>query len=92
MEIKPLGRRVLVEETEEEPEEETTEGGIVIPESAQEKDNYIKADVLAVGTDDKIEVEEGDKVILSGFSGTDVEVGGKEMTIVKDKDILAKIE
>ena len=92
MEIKPLGRRVLVEEIKEENEEETTEGGIVIPESAQEKDNYIKAEVLAVGTDENIEVEKGDKVILSGFSGTDVEMGGKELTIVKDKDILAKIE
>lgn len=92
MEIKPLGRRVLVEEIKEENEEETTEGGIVIPESAQEKDNYIKAEVLAVGTDENIEVEKGDKVILSGFSGTGVEMGGKELTIVKDKDILAKIE
>lgn len=92
MKIKPLGKRVLVEEVEEEQEEQTTPGGIVIPESAQEEDRYVKAEVIAVGTDDKIEVEVGDVVILSSFSGTDVEMDQREMTIVKNKDILAKIE
>jgi chaperonin GroES len=94
MDIKPLGRRVLVQEVEEEEEEEeeVTEGGIVLPDSAKSEDNYIKAEVLAVGTDDKIEVEVGDEVILSSYSGTGIEVDGDELTILKNNDILAKIE
>ena len=92
MDIKPLGRRVLVREVEEPEEEEVTEGGIVLPDSAKSDDNYIRAEVLAVGTDESIEVEVGDEVILSSFSGTDIEVDEQEMTVIKNKDILAKIE
>jgi len=93
MDIKPLGRRVLVQEVEEpEEEEEVTEGGIVLPDSAKDEDNYIRAEVLAVGTNDSIEVDVGDEVILSSFSGTEIEVDQKEMKIIKNKDILAKIE
>lgn len=93
MDIKPLGRRVLVQEVEEpEEEEEVTEGGIVLPDSAKDEDNYIRAEVLAIGTDDKIEVKVGDEVILSSFSGTEIEVDQKDMKIIKNKDILAKIE
>ncbi len=92
MDIKPLGRRVLVQEVEETEEEEVTEGGIVIPDSAKSDDNYIKAEVLAIGTDESIEVEVGDEVILSSFSGTEIEVDQKEMKIIKNNDILAKIE
>lgn len=94
MDIKPLGRRVLVQEVEEpeEEEEEVTEGGIVLPDSAKDEDNYIRAEVLAIGTDDKIEVKVGDEVILSSFSGTEIEVNQKEMKIIKNKDVLAKIE
>jgi chaperonin GroES len=92
MDIKPLGRRVLVREIEEQEEEEVTEGGIVLPDSAKSDDNFIRAEVLEIGTDEKIEVEVGDEVILSSFSGTEIEVDGKEMKIIKNKDILAKIE
>lgn len=92
MDIKPLGRRVLVREIEEQEEEEVTEGGIVLPDSAKSDDNFIRAEVLEIGTDEKIEVEVGDEVILSSFSGTEIEVDGEEMKIIKNKDILAKIE
>ena len=92
MDIKPLGRRVLVREIEEPEEEEVTEGGIVLPDSAKSDDNYIRAEVIAIGTDDSIEVEVGDEVILSSFSGTEIEVEDQEMKIIKNKDILAKIE
>lgn len=91
MDIKPLGRRVLVEKIVIE-DEEVTEGGIVLPESAKEEDNYVKAEVLAIGTDEKIEVEVGDQVILSSFSGTEIEMDDRELKIVKDNNILAKIE
>jgi chaperonin GroES len=92
MDIKPLGRRVLVREVEEQEEEEVTEGGIVLPDSAKSDDNFIRAEVLEIGTDENIEVEVGDEVILSSFSGTEIEVDGEEMKIIKNKDILAKIE
>lgn len=93
MEIKPLGRRVLVKEVEEsEEEEEVTEGGIVLPDSAKSEDNYIRSEVLAVGTDESIEVEVGDEVILSSYSGTEIEVDAEELKIIKNNDILAKIE
>lgn len=93
MDIKPLGRRVLVSEVEEpEEEEEVTERGIVLPDSAKSDDNYIRAEVLEIGTDEKIEVEVGDEVILSSFSGTEIEVDNQEMKVIKNKDILAKIE
>lgn len=92
MDIKPLGRRVLVREVEEPEEEEVTEGGIVLPDSAKSDDNYIRAEVLAIGTDKSIEVEVGDEVILSSFSGTEIEVDDQEMKVIKNKDILAKIE
>ncbi|MBS3786842.1 co-chaperone GroES [Candidatus Bipolaricaulota bacterium] len=93
MDIKPLGRRVLVSEVEEpEEEEEVTEGGIVLPDSAKSDDNYIRAEVLEIGTDENIEVKVGDEVILSSFSGTEIEVDDQEMKIIKNKDILAKIE
>lgn len=91
MDIKPLGKRVLVEKIEEE-EEEVTEGGIVLPDSAKAEDNYTKADVLAVGTDENIEVEVGDTVILSSFSGTEIEMDDRELKLVKENNILAKIE
>ena len=92
MDIKPLGKRVLVQEIEEPEEEEVTEGGIVLPDSAKSDDNFIRAEVLEIGTDDSIEVEVGDEVILSSFSGTEIEVDNREMKIIKNNDILAKIE
>ncbi|MFP4136172.1 MAG: GroES family chaperonin [Candidatus Acetothermia bacterium] len=93
MDIKPLGRRVLVQKIEEsEEEEEVTEGGIVLPDSAKSDDNFIRAEVLAVGTDDSIEVEVGDEVVLSSYSGTEIEVDEEELKIIKNNDILAKIE
>jgi len=93
MKIKPLGKRVLVKEIEEEKEEDrTTEGGIVLPDSAQSDDKYVRAEVMAVGTDASIEVEEGDQVVLSSFSGTEVELEGEELRIVKANNVLAKLE
>lgn len=89
MKLKPLGRRVVLKKKEREPEEE--EGGIILPAEAKDE-SYIRAEVMAVGTNDKIEVKEGDEVIFSGFSGTELTVGGEELTIVKDNDILAVVE
>src|SRR5699024_8351623 len=89
--IKPLGDRVVIELVES---EETTASGIVLPDSAQEKPQEGK--VVAVGSgaivDGKkvaLEVKEGDQIIFSKFSGTEVKYEGKEYLILRENDILA---
>ena len=94
MTIKPLADRVVVKMAEA--EETKTTSGIVLTGSAKEKPQY--ACVVAVGPggvvdgkDVKMEVEVGDKVILSQYAGCEVKVDGVEYKIVKQSDILAKL-
>ncbi len=94
MTIKPLADRVVVKMAEA--EETKTTSGIVLTGSAKEKPQY--ADVVAVGPggvvegkEIKMEVEVGDKVILSQYAGCEVKVDGVEYKIVKQSDILAKL-
>ena len=90
MKIKPLGNRVLAKKIEEE-EERKTAGGIVLPESAK-SDKVVRAKIIAVGTNEKIEVKKGDEIIVSSFAGTEMEVGEDKLLLVKASDILAVIE
>jgi len=87
MEIKPLDDRVLVEKIEE--EEETSVGGIIIPDTAREKPRLGK--VVAVGTDEDLQekVKVGDKILYGKYVGDEVKLGGKEYLIVQRSDILA---
>lgn len=94
MTIKPLADRVVVKMAEA--EETKTTSGIVLTGSAKEKPQY--ATVVAVGPggvvdgkEIKMEVEVGDKVILSQYAGCEVKVDGVEYKIVKQSDILAKL-
>lgn len=94
MELQPLGNRVVVKILE--PEEEKTPGGIVIPESAQEKPQ--QAEVIAVGPGEKQDgeleeppVNEGDRVIFGKYSGSEVEVDGQDYLILGGDDILARV-
>ena len=94
MNIKPLGDRVVIKMVVT---EETTKSGIVLPGSAKEKPQY--AEVVAVGpggvVDGKeitMEVKVGDKVILSKYAGTEVKLDGVEYTILRQNDILAKLD
>ncbi len=94
MTIKPLGDRVVIKMVET---EETTKSGIVLPGSAKEKPQY--AEVIAVGpggvVDGKevtMEVKVGDKVLLSKYAGTEVKLDGIEYTILRQNDILAKLD
>jgi len=94
MTIKPLGDRVVIKMVET---EETTKSGIVLPGSAKEKPQY--AEVVAVGpggmVDGKeiaMEVKVGDKVILSKYAGTEVKLDGVEYTILRQSEILAKLD
>ena len=94
MTIKPLADRVVVKMAEA--EETKTTSGIVLTGSAKEKPQY--ASVVAVGPggvvdgkEVKMEVEVGDKVILSQYAGTEVKLDGETFRIVKQSDILAKL-
>lgn len=94
MKIKPLDDRVLVKASEA---EEVTAGGILLPDAAQEKPQEGK--IVAAGpgllTDDgsraKLSVGKGDTVIFGKYAGTEVKIDGKEYKIMREKDILAKI-
>jgi len=92
--ITPLGNRIVVQPIEE---EEITAGGIVLPETAKEKPQ--KGTVLAVGPGERnedgehmaLEVEEGDKVLFAKYSGTEIKYEGKKLLILRESDILAKL-
>lgn len=94
MKVKPLGDRVVIKRLEA---EETTKSGIVLPGAAKEKPQLAK--VIAVGPggvidgkEVKMEVNVGDKVFFSKYSGTEVKIDGEELLIVKQDDILGIVE
>jgi chaperonin GroES len=87
MKFKPLGARALVKEVEP---EQTTESGIVLPDTAKEKPQ--SAEVVAVGAHEDIKVSDGDVVVLRKYAGTEVELEGEEHRIVDAEDILGVIE
>jgi chaperonin GroES len=94
MVIKPLCDRIVIKMLET---EETTKSGIVLPGSAKEKPQV--AEVIAVGPGgyvegNKIEMElkAGDKVLISKYAGTEVKMDGKEFTILRQSDVLARVE
>ena len=84
MKIIPLADRVVIKTVEV---EETTKGGLILTGSAKEKPQV--AEVIAVGPGG---VVDGDKVLTSKYSGTEVKVDGEECTIVRQGDILAVVE
>ena len=94
MDLKPLGDRLIVEVLED---EDTTESGIVLPDTAKEKPQ--RGRVLAVGPgarNDKgevvpMEVAEGDEVIYSKYGGTEIKLGADEVLILRESDVLAKV-
>jgi chaperonin GroES len=92
--LRPLDDRVVVQPTEA---EETTAGGIVLPDSAREKPQRGKivavgpGKMLDSGNRGELSVGIGDTVIYGRYGGSDVEVDGKELKILRESDILAKI-
>lgn len=93
MNIKPLGSRVVIKALEK---EEKTKSGILLPDTAKEKPQQGK--VMAVGTGRVLEngtkvaldVKEGDTVIFSKYSGTEIKIDGEEYMILDgDRDVLA---
>lgn len=88
--IKPLSDRVLVRPDSA---EEKTSSGIIIPDSAKEKPQ--RGTVVAVGpgkvengTKIEMSVKEGDKVLYGKYSGTELEIDGEELMIMREADIL----
>ena len=94
MNIKPLADRVVIKMLEA---EETTKSGIILAGSAKEKPQ--RAEVVAVGPggvvdgkEVKMELSVGDKVIMSKYAGTEVKLDGEEYIILRQSDVLAKID
>jgi Co-chaperonin GroES (HSP10) len=88
MKVKPLGDRILIKIQESETK---SAGGIIIPQTAQEKTQ--NGVVVAVGTDkDVIKVKEGDKVMYDKYAGAQIKIDGVDHLIVKFSDVLAVIE
>ncbi len=94
MKIQPLGQRVLVKRLEE--AEQTSEGGIIIPDAHKEKPQEAQIVALGVGKNDEGEdvsftVNVGDKVLISKYGGTEVKIDGTEHLILNESDILGII-
>ncbi len=94
LKIRPLDDRVVVEPLEA---EEKTPGGLLLPDSAKQKPQ--RGRVLAVGPGKMrdngermaLSVSRGDEVIFGRYSGNDIEVEGREIKIMRESDILAKV-
>ena len=95
MNLKPLHDRVLVERVSS---EDKTKGGIIIPDTAQEKP--MEGKVLAAGSGARnengqviaLDVKKGDRILFGKWSGTEIKIDGKELLIMKESDIMGIIE
>ena len=85
--IKPLGKRVLIQEVKQ---EEVTKSGIVLPGTAS-KEKPIIGEILAIGNEVS-EVKVGEKVIYEKYTGTEVKDGDVEYLLIDMKNILAIVE
>lgn len=91
MKFRPLHDRVLLRRIEQ---DEKTAGGIIIPDTAQEKP--MEGEVVAVGTGQvndngdvrPLDVKSGDRVIFSKWAGTEIAVDGEELMVMKESDII----
>lgn len=89
VQIKPLADRVVVEPAKA---EETTAGGIIIPDTAKEKPQ--KGTIVAVGNgkkDEPLTVKVGDTVLYGKYSGTEISIEGQDYLIMRESDIFAVI-
>ena len=95
MKVRPLHDRILVKRIEE---QETSKGGIIIPDTAKEKP--IEGKVVAVGNgkvaeDGKVlplEVKKGDRILFGKYSGTEIKLEGDEHLILREDEVLAVVE
>ena len=95
MNIRPLHDRVIVKRVEE---EKTSQGGIIIPDSATEKP--VDGEIIAVGNGKlldngelrALDLKKGDKVLFGKYSGTEVKVSGDDYLVLREDDIMGVIE
>ena len=95
MKIRPLGDRVVIKPLEK---EEKTAGGIVLPDTAKEK--QIRGKIVAVGPGRRLEdgsragvdLKVGDEVVFQKYAGTEIRIDGVDYTIMRTDDVLAKVE
>ena len=93
MAVRPLDDRILVKQSEE-----TTAGGIVLPDTAKEKPQ--KGKVVSVGPGKLLDsgsrgemgVKKGDEVFYGKYAGTEIKIDGEEFVILRESDVLAVIE
>jgi chaperonin GroES len=93
--FRPLHDRVLVRRVKE---EEKTKGGIIIPDTAQEKPQ--EGEIISVGPGGRdeagklieLDVKVGDRVLFGKWSGTEVKIDGEDLLIMKESDVLGVIE
>jgi chaperonin GroES len=93
--FRPLHDRVVVKRVKE---EEKTRGGIIIPETAQEKPQ--EGEIVAVGPGARdedgeriaLDVKVGDRILFGKWSGTEVKIDGEELLIMKESDIMGVLE
>lgn len=95
MKIRPLQDRIIVKRTEE---EETTKGGLIIPDTAKEKPQEGKVIAVGkgkVGDDGKVlplDVKAGDLVLFGKYAGTEIKIDGEEHLIMREDDLLGVVE
>jgi chaperonin GroES len=95
MKFRPLHDRVVVRRIEQ---QDKTAGGIIIPDTAKEKP--MEGEIVAVGPGGRdengklvpIDVKPGDRILFGKWSGTEVKIGGEELLIMKESDIMGVIE
>ena len=95
MKVRPLYDRVLVQRLDT---EETTKGGIIIPETAKEKPQegkvfaVGKGIIMPDGTTKPLDVKKGDKILFSKYGGTEINIEGEDYLILREEEILAIID
>jgi chaperonin GroES len=95
MAVKPLDDRVLVKQSSA---EETTKGGIVLPDTAKEKPQRGKViatgpgKLLDSGDRGKMGVKKGDEVFYAKYAGTEIKIDGEDYVILRESDLLAVID
>jgi chaperonin GroES len=87
-ELQPINQNVLLELSEDASEQKTA-SGIIIPDSAKEKQEVAK--VVAISNIENAEVAPGDEVLYKRFAGTEIDFGGKKYLLLPYADILSKV-
>ena len=86
MELTPLNDRVIIKKTKK---KETSEGGILLPESEQEQSNT--GTVISISSDNELGLEVGNTVLFGNYAGSEMKMHGETVLIVKSEELIAKI-